>query len=71
MLKKNDSPEFLSFYDEVKILISSINSTVFANVKFFKKRVSLFSVISIIWVNTNQFAYLYEIYNLVASSMRN
>lgn len=53
------------------MLITNINETVFANVKFFKKRAALFSVISIIWINISQFAYLYEIYNLIASGIRN
>ena len=61
---------FNPFYDEVKQLIGNLGQTVFENQKFFKRRVGLFSVISTIWVTSDNFKYLQEIYELVAGGLR-
>ena len=58
------------FYEEVKILITNLNTTIFENVKYFKRRVELFSVISSIWVNNENIKYIYEIYNLIGRNVR-
>ena len=52
-LKKNDKPQFENFYNLVNEMLANIDKTVLAEPKFFKKRVSFFNVISIIWVNEN------------------
>jgi hypothetical protein len=50
--------KFNPFYSEVKQLIANLDNTVFANPKFFKRRVQLFSVISTIWISSENYKYL-------------
>jgi len=68
-LRKNDDKSFLAFYNVVGELLTSIDNTVFANPDFFHKRRAFFNVISLIWVNADTIAYIYEIYNIVASKI--
>lgn len=42
----------------------------FENPKFFKRRVQLFSVISTIWINPENYRHLQEIYLLVSNKIQ-
>lgn len=42
----------------------------FENPKFFKRRVQLFSVISTIWINPENYRHLQEIYFLVSNKIQ-
>ena len=47
-----------------------MTNTVFENPKFFKRRVQLFSVISTIWINPENYRHLQEIYLLVSNKIQ-
>ncbi len=75
-LKKHSATEnstveekFDPFYNEVKELIGNLTNTVFENPKFFNRRVQLFSVISTIWIASDNYKYIQEIYNLVSGGI--
>lgn len=68
-LRKNDDPSFLPFYDIVGTLLSNIHATVFAHPQFAHKRRAFFNAISLIWVNTDNLAYLYQIHAIVAAPL--
>lgn len=69
-LKKYDKPQFQAFYALVTEMLQNINSTIFADPNFFKKRVTFFNVISIIWLNSQDYHYIYEVYNLILKQLK-
>jgi hypothetical protein len=67
-LKKYDNLAFQRFYEIVKNLLTSIGNTVFANEKYYYKRRKFFNVISIVWLNSGEMSFVYDVHKLIVAS---
>ena len=50
-------------------MLRNIDKTVLSQPKFFKKRIAFFNIISVIWINDNDFEYTYNIYALLIKNL--